>query len=170
MPANLTILITTSYYWPEDAGSAPYPTGLAEHLAEHGHDVLVATTFQHYPEWRSSAPGRLGATETHHGVQIRRRCNYVARRQSAFHRAGYEISLLGFGLTALPWRRRPDLVIGTSPSLAGSVLAATTARRHRVSYGLVARWVMIRPAPATPSFPSWSHGSRWNPRQRFSRM
>ena len=36
MPSNLTILITTNYYWPEDAGSAPYLTGLAEHLAERG--------------------------------------------------------------------------------------------------------------------------------------
>ena len=137
MPSNLTILITTNYYWPEDAGSAPYLTGLAEHLAERGNDVLVATTFQHYPEWRSSAPGRLGATETHRGVQIRRRWTYVPPRQSTLQRAGYEISMLGFGLTALPWRRRPDLVIGTSPSLAGSVLAATAARRHRVPYGLV---------------------------------
>lgn len=137
MPSNLTILITTNYYWPEDAGSAPYLTGLAEHLAERGHEVLVATTFQHYPEWRSAAPGRLGAGETHRGVAIRRRWNYVPRSQSALQRGGYELSLLTLGLTALPWRRRPDVVIGTSPSLAGSMLAATAARRHRVPYGLV---------------------------------
>ena len=53
------------------------------------------------------------------------------------HRAGYEITLLGFGMTALPWRSRPDVVIGTCPSLAGGVLAATAARRHGVPYGLV---------------------------------
>src|SRR4051794_30719435 len=137
MPSNLTILITTNYYWPEDAGSAPYLTGLAEHLAERGHEVLVATTFQHYPEWRSAAPGRFGASETHRGVAIRRRWNYVPRSQSALQRAGYEFSLLTLGLTALPWRRRPDVVLGTSPSLAGSILAATAARRHGVPYGLV---------------------------------
>jgi len=88
MRSNLTILITTSYYWPEDAGSAPYLTGLAEHLAKRENDVLVATTFQHYPEWRPSAPRRLSATETHRGVQIRRRWNYVPRRQSTLQRAG----------------------------------------------------------------------------------
>src|SRR3954463_11520766 len=71
------ILITTNYYWPEDAGSAPYLTGLAEHLAECGDDVIVATTFEHYPEWRSSADGRLGATELRRGVHIRRRWTYV---------------------------------------------------------------------------------------------
>ena len=59
--ARLTVLITSSYYWPEDAGSAPYLTGLAEHLSERGHYVLVATGFAHYPEWESSARGRLSA-------------------------------------------------------------------------------------------------------------
>ena len=44
------VLITTSYYWPEGAGSAPYLTGLAEHLSEVGHDVVVATSFAHYPD------------------------------------------------------------------------------------------------------------------------
>jgi glycosyltransferase involved in cell wall biosynthesis len=137
MLSNLTILITTNYYWPEDSGSAPYLTGLAEHLAETGNRVIVATTFPHYPEWQSGANGRVGATVVERGVQIRRRWNYVPHSQSALQRAGYEVSLFALGLTALPWRVRPDLVMGTSPSLAGSVLAATAARRHRVPYGLV---------------------------------
>jgi colanic acid biosynthesis glycosyl transferase WcaI len=131
------ILITTNYYWPEDAGSAPYLTGLAEHLSETGSDVIVATTFQHYPEWRSSAGGRVGATESRKGVRIRRRWTYVPQKQSAAHRAAYELSLLTLGLTALPWRWKPDVVIGTCPSLAGGALAAVAATRHRVPYGLV---------------------------------
>jgi colanic acid biosynthesis glycosyl transferase WcaI len=135
MPSNLAILITTNYYWPEDSGSAPYLTGLAEHLAETGNRVLVATTFPHYPEWQSGANGRIGATDAERGVQIRRRWNYVPHSQSALQRAGYEASLFALGLTALPWRMRPDLVIGTSPSLAGSVLAATAARRQRLAKG-----------------------------------
>ena len=100
--ARLKVLITTSYYWPEGTGSGPYLTGLAEHLAAQGHDVVVATGFAHYPEWRSSAPGRLALSETWSGVKIRRRWQYVPRSQSAAHRAGYELSLLGLGLTALP--------------------------------------------------------------------
>jgi glycosyltransferase involved in cell wall biosynthesis len=131
------ILITTNYYWPEDAGSAPYLTGLAEHLAERGDDVIVATTFQHYPEWRSSAGRRLGATEMRRGVRIRRRWTYVPRKQSAAQRALYELALFGVGLSALPWRWKPDAVIGTCPSLAGGTLAATAARTHRIAYGLV---------------------------------
>lgn len=135
--ARLRVLVTTSYYWPEDAGSAPYLTGLADHLSEAGHEVVVATTFAHYPDWLLSVRGRIGATEHRNGVVIRRRWAYVPRRQSALHRAGYELSLLTLGLTAIPLRRRPDVVIGTCPSLAGGLLAAMAAKLYRVPYGLV---------------------------------
>ncbi len=133
----MRILVTTSYYWPEGAGSAPYLTGLAEHLSDLGHDVVVATGFAHYPDWTSSANGRLAAAEMHNGVRIRRRWHYVPGAQSAGHRAGYELSLMAFGLTALPRRWRADVVLGTCPSLAGGALASIAARLYRAPYGLV---------------------------------
>jgi glycosyltransferase involved in cell wall biosynthesis len=133
----LNVLVTTSYYWPERAGSAPYLTGVAEHLSERGHTVVVATGFAHYPDWKSSARGRLAATETCAGVKIRRRWHYVPRRQSAAHRALYEASLFTFGLTALPTRWRPDVVLGTCPSLAGGAHAAVASRLYGTPYGLV---------------------------------
>ena len=133
----LKVLITTSYYWPEGAGSAPYLTGLAEHLAANGHDVVVATGFAHYPEWRSGARGRLQLSETHNGVKIRRRWHYVPRLQTAAHRAAYESSLLAFGLTAFPPRWKADVIVGTCPTIATGVLAATASRIYRAPYGLV---------------------------------
>ena len=134
---RLKVLITSSYYWPENAGSAPYLTGLAEHLSARGHDVVVATGFAHYPDWESSSDGRLAAEETHNGVRISRRWHYVPSAQSAAQRAGYELSLLAFGLTAFPRRWRADVVVGTCPSVAGGVLAAAAAKRYRAPYGLV---------------------------------
>jgi colanic acid biosynthesis glycosyl transferase WcaI len=133
----LSILITTSYYWPEGAGSAPYLTGLAEYLSTRGHHVVVATTFPHYPDWRSSAGRRLMRTDTRAGVRIRRRWTYVPSRQSVAHRALYETSLYILGVTALPMRPRPDVVIGTCPSLASGVLAATASTLYRAPYGLI---------------------------------
>src|SRR5215207_3336496 len=129
-PSTLNVLVTTSYYWPEGAGSGPYLTGVAEHLSERGHDVVVATGFAHYPDWKSSARRRLATTEAHAGVEIRRRWHYVPRRQSALHRAWYEISLFGFGLTSLPLRWRPHIVLGTCPTLAGGAHAAVASKLH----------------------------------------
>jgi colanic acid biosynthesis glycosyl transferase WcaI len=134
---RLNVLITSSYYWPENAGSAPYLTGLAEHLSARGHDVVVATGFPHYPDWKSSADGRLAVEEEHNGVRIRRRWHYVPSAQSAAHRASYELSLLAFGLTAFPRAWRADVVVGTCPSIAGGALAAAAAKRYRAPYGLV---------------------------------
>ena len=134
---RLKVLVTSSYYWPEDAGSAPYLTGLAEHLTARGHDVVVTTGFPHYPEWKSSADGRLWAEQTHNGVTIRRRWHYVPSAQSAAQRAAYELSLLALGLTAFPRGWRADVVVGTCPSVAGGVLAAAGAKRYGAPYGLV---------------------------------
>jgi colanic acid biosynthesis glycosyl transferase WcaI len=135
--SRLKVLITSSYYWPEDTGNGPYVTGVAEHLAARGDDVLVATGFPHYPEWESSASRRLGAAETRNGVRIRRRWHYVPSAQSAAQRAGYELSLLAFGMTAFPRRWKADVIVGTCPTLSGGALAAAAATRYRAPYGIV---------------------------------
>jgi glycosyltransferase involved in cell wall biosynthesis len=134
---RLSVLITSSYYWPEGAGTAPYLTGLAEYLSSRRHEVIVATTFAHYPDWRSSANGRFMCSEVRAGVTVRRRAHFVPRHQSAAQRALYEATLLASGLTALGLRRRPDVVIGTCPSLAAGMLARIAANAYRVPYGLI---------------------------------
>jgi colanic acid biosynthesis glycosyl transferase WcaI len=134
---HLKVLITSSYYWPEGAGTAPYLTGLAEYLSSRGHEVVVGTTFAHYPDWRSSAMGRAVLTEVRAGVKIRRRAHFLPRRQSAAQRALYEATLLASGLTALPLRRRPDVVIGTCPTLAAGMLARAASIAYRAPYGLI---------------------------------
>lgn len=133
----LNILVATSYYHPEMSGTAPYITGVAEYLSERGHHVVVATSFPHYPTWSSGARGRLLQAETRRGVRIRRRWAYVPSRQSTSSRGLYEATLYALGLSALPLRRRPDLVLGTCPSLAAGALTATAAGLYRVPYGLV---------------------------------
>jgi colanic acid biosynthesis glycosyl transferase WcaI len=107
---------------------------------------VVATGFAHYPDWRSGAHGKLAATEVHNGVRIVRRWHYVPHSQSAARRALYELSLLGFGATTLFGRRRPDVVVGTCPSLAGGILAAAAARRYGVPYGILFQDLMGRAA------------------------
>jgi colanic acid biosynthesis glycosyl transferase WcaI len=135
--SGLSVLITTSYYWPEEAGSAPYLAGLAQHLHRRGHHVVVATGYPHYPEWRLPPKSPLFRTDKHGGVAVRRRWHYVPQRQTAAQRALYEGSLFVLGLSALPQRRRPDVIIGTCPTLAGAALAATAAKAFRAPFGLI---------------------------------
>jgi len=130
------ILITSAYYWPEAAGNAPYVTGLTEYLVARGHDVVVVTGFPHYPEWRSTARGRLAAQESHAGAEVRRRWHYVPKAQSARTRGVYELSLCASGLTAVP-KRRPDIVLGIVPTLSGAVLARAASALYRRPYALL---------------------------------
>jgi colanic acid biosynthesis glycosyl transferase WcaI len=133
--SGLRILLTSSYYWPEVAGNAPYVTAVAEHLVRSGNDVTVIAGFPHYPEWTPDRR-RLAAGDHHNGVEIRRRWHYVPRTQSAATRTLYESSLLASGCTALP-RRRPDLVLAVLPTLAGGALARAAGALYRRPYGLV---------------------------------
>jgi colanic acid biosynthesis glycosyl transferase WcaI len=75
-------------------------------------------------------------------VTVRRRAHFVPRRQSAAQRALYEATLLASGVTALGLRRRPDVVIGTCPSLAAGMLARTASIAYRVPYGLIIQDLM----------------------------
>jgi glycosyltransferase involved in cell wall biosynthesis len=130
------VLITSIYYWPEAFANAPYVTGLAEHLRSQGDDVTVVTGFPHYPDW-ARRDRRVAVREVHHGVTLRRRWHVVPRTQSSTHRALYEGSFFLTGLTAIGSRRRPDVVIGITPTLAGAALAAAAAGLYRRPYGLV---------------------------------
>ena len=130
------VLITSSYYWPEGAGTAPYVTGLAEHLSVRGYDVEVSTTFAHYPAWRRLPLLPLGTSERRAGVHVRRRWLYVPGRQSSLERAAYEGSMFTLGATALPLRR-PNVVLTFIPSVAAATLGALAGRVYRRPYGLI---------------------------------
>jgi glycosyltransferase involved in cell wall biosynthesis len=136
------VLIVSSFYWPEVTATGPYVTGMAEHLAAHGHSVDVATTFAHYPEWRATSGWRLAKRERIAGVTVRRRALYVPRRQSVSERALYEASMFAGGLTAILPRRPPDAVVGFMPNLSAGALTAVAARAARAPYGLVVHDLM----------------------------
>jgi colanic acid biosynthesis glycosyl transferase WcaI len=135
----MRVLIIGNFYAPEETGIAPYTTGLAEHMAERGHDVAVVTGLPSYPQWRVYPEYRgvlLGTREVLAGVEVRRVRGYVPRRQSALRRGLYESSFLVCGLTALAGPR-PDVLVGVVPALSGGVLARIAASRFGCPYALV---------------------------------
>lgn len=130
-----TLLVVSTNYAPEVTGIGPYATQLAEHWAASGADTHVLTGMPHYPSWQLDAAyrGVRRAREERAGVTVHRRAHYVPPRQTALRRAAFEATVLAHGLLSPP-PARPDAVIAQLPSLAGGVIGARLARRHRVPY------------------------------------
>ncbi|MFD4029933.1 glycosyltransferase [Streptomyces sp. NPDC058637] len=132
---NRRILVVSTNYAPELTGIGPYATQLAEHWAASGARTQVLAGMPHYPAWRVDEPyrGVWRKHEVREGVSVHRRRHYVPPRQSALRRAAFEASVLAHGTLAPP-PGRPDVVVSQMPSLAGGVIAARIARRHRVPH------------------------------------
>ncbi|MFH9617072.1 glycosyltransferase [Streptomyces pratensis] len=132
---NRRLLVVSTNYAPELTGIGPYATQLAEHWAACGARTDVLTGMPHYPAWRVDEryQGVWRREESREGVRVHRRRHYVPSRQTALRRAAFEASVLVHGILAPP-PGRPDAVISQMPSLAGGVIGARLARRHRVPH------------------------------------
>lgn len=131
-----TLLLVSTNYAPEHTGIGPYATQLAEHWAARGADTHVLAGMPHYPSWLldPAYTGRRRVTEARGGVTVHRRKHTVPARQTALRRALFEASLLAHQLAAPPRMPRPHAVVAQMPSLAGAVVAARIAARHRVPF------------------------------------
>lgn len=141
--AGRRVLVVSTNYAPEHAGIGPYSTQIAEHLAASGAETHVLAGMPHYPAWEvdEAYRGRWRITEHRNDVHVHRRRHTVPPRQTAVRRALYEASFLVHGsLAGAPVR--PDVVLSQMPSLAGGVIAARTARRHKVPHVVVVQDLM----------------------------
>ncbi len=104
---------------------APYTTGLAEHLAKQGHDVVVATSFPFYPLWRwYDPPPRWRIRQELNGVDVWRTKILLPPRPTALWRIVFDSSIaLTSGLTALSIPR-VDVTICLSPPVQTTLLGA----------------------------------------------
>lgn len=136
--AGRSICVVGMNYAPEHTGIAPYTTGLAEIAAELGAYVEVLTGVPHYPSWTPSPRyrRRLRATEDRNGVTVRRARHFVPSRPSALPRLLWDGTYVLNTVTMRP-KRRPDAVIGVTPSLGGAAAAARWARAYRAPLGIV---------------------------------
>jgi colanic acid biosynthesis glycosyl transferase WcaI len=141
MPARQSrrsqVLIIGLNYAPEPTGSAPYTAGLAEMIAKFA-DVEVLAGVPHYPAWRvdSGYRWRVRRREKRNDVNVHHFRHFVPRRQSALGRALWDASFVA-NASLYRLRRRPEVVIASTPSLGGAVLGAQYARRYRVPFAVV---------------------------------
>jgi colanic acid biosynthesis glycosyl transferase WcaI len=131
------VLVIGLNYAPEPTGSAPYTAGLAEMLAKVA-DVEVIAGVPHYPAWRVDPAyrRRIRHREQRGGVDVGHFRHFVPRNQSALGRALWDATFVVNGSLYRP-RKRPDVVIASTPSLGGAILGAEYARRYGAPLAVV---------------------------------
>jgi colanic acid biosynthesis glycosyl transferase WcaI len=142
----MRVLLLSTYFWPEQIGPAPYVTEPARFLARRGHEVEVWSGFPHYPAWRPLQARSTLSREQYDGMTIHRRFHHIPRTQNAATRALYESTLLLGALTSIGHARRPDVVLGVTPTLSGALAGAAVSRRFHVPFALLVHDLMGRAA------------------------
>ena len=127
-------IVFFSHYYPPEVNAPASRT--AEHCrawAKAGHDVTVVTCVPNHPSGKIY-PGyknRLFQSEIVDGVRVVRVWTFLAANEGFLFRTLNYLSYLVSATLVLPWLRRPDIVVSTSPQffcgLAG--LVARTIRR-----------------------------------------
>lgn len=132
----MRIIVWGINYAPEPTGIAPFNAGLAEWLAERGHEVEMVTTFPYYPAWRKQPGdrGRLYRTERAAGVTVRRCWHFVPARVTALRRMLHEASFLATSLARVLTLRRADVIVAVAPPLPLGVPVWLVSRLWRRPY------------------------------------
>ncbi len=130
----MKLLVLGINYAPEMIGTAVYTTGMAEAMAEQGHDVSVVTAVPSYPGWKIfDGWPRFGyrSVRTDGGPRVVYCPLYVPARPTGVKRILHYIS---FAVTAAPcmlWygiRYSPDTVFVAAPSMLSAPIGWLVAR------------------------------------------
>lgn len=154
-PFPAEALVITQYYWPEQIGTGPYCTDLAERLASDGATVNVVTCRPHYPGSRvfpEFADGR-NDRQVVNGVTVERLRTWIPEKRDAARRILHELLFFAHGLVALATGRikRAPFVLSVSPSVLSILLGAIAAKHggrhvalvHDIQSGLAAGLGMV---------------------------
>jgi glycosyltransferase involved in cell wall biosynthesis len=123
----MRIVFFSHYYPPEVNAPASRTSEHCRAWAKAGHDVTVVTCAPNHPrgEVYPGYKNRLIQGETIDGVRVVRLWTFLAANEGFLLRTLNYVSYLVAVMVALPWLRRPDVVVSTSPQffcgLAGLV-------------------------------------------------
>ncbi|MEO0198579.1 MAG: glycosyltransferase family 4 protein [candidate division WOR-3 bacterium] len=111
-----SIVIVTSYYYPESGAAAKRLTSLAEYLVEKNHNVTVITLLPNYPH-NKIFPGYDTKT---HSFSVERGVKIIRVKPFLVPKDNYVLRILSeiiFCVKALPKiiKLRPDIIIASSP-------------------------------------------------------
>jgi len=163
----MRILLYSLNYAPEPTGIGLYSGGLAQSLAELGHEVRAICAVPHYPQWKLFDGYRQRwKSADEDGVRVTRCPVYVPAGGGGAKRIVHYIS---FFLSSL-WptlraarRFRPDLVVAVAPSLIASPAAIVASKLARCQSQLHVQDFEVEAAFAT------EHLSKAGPAARLAR-
>jgi glycosyltransferase involved in cell wall biosynthesis len=119
----VNILFLTENFPPEVNAIASRVYERARHWTRDGHEVTVITCFPNFPQGRIYADyrQRLWQWETLDGIRVLRLPTYIARNEGVIRRSLDFLSFMLVALLAIPWVRRPDIVVATSPQFFAAI-------------------------------------------------
>lgn len=129
----MKLLILGLNYAPEKVGIAVYTAGMAEALAEMGHEIQVIAGRPYYPAWKIM-PGHNAFTYARGGeaeVDVTRVPHYIPGNPSGAKRLLHHLSFALSALVPTLWRAltcRPDLVMTIAPSLIAAPVGRLAAK------------------------------------------
>lgn len=139
----MRVLVFSHYYYPEGNAPASRMAALCAHWARNGHQVEVITCVPNVPNGvvYEGYRNQLCQTEILDGVQVTRVWSYLSANQGTVRRIVNFISYMVMAVLAAWFRRRPDVVIATSPQFfcGWAGLIAARLRIQRVPFILEIR-------------------------------
>jgi len=118
----MKILYISQYFYPEMGAAAARVLEISRYWAALGHEVTVLTCFPNYPDGKiydgyRDKKWRPYLTETIDGVGVIRLLTYPTHLRSSARRGLNYMSSLAAASIAVPFLKKNDVVIGTSPPL-----------------------------------------------------
>jgi colanic acid biosynthesis glycosyl transferase WcaI len=133
----MRVLVISTNYAPERTAVAPFNTGLCEHLASQGHEVIVVTGFPYYPEWRvwDGYRGRLYSKDCVNNIPLRRVWHFVPSRPSSLiQRLAHDLSFTLSAFVAGLFAGKCDLIYCVCPPPTLAFTAYVLAKIKRAPY------------------------------------
>jgi glycosyltransferase involved in cell wall biosynthesis len=126
MPPSMRILILTHHYPPEVGAPQTRLSGIAGFLRWRGHEVSVVTSMPSYPT--GVIPSEYRNRWLWHGwrdgVRVVRTPTFARPNPGIRYRLANQLSFAASAPTALPFIRRPDVILVESPPLFVGATAA----------------------------------------------
>lgn len=135
--ANMKIVVFTHYFAPEIGAPSARIYDMAQQWIQMGHQVDVMTCFPNHPSGKLYPGYKLKKyrVENLDGINVHRHWTYITPNEGFFKKTLGHLSYFPSCLVSGRWwEQKPDIIVGSSPTLFAAAAASTTAFLRRVPF------------------------------------